>query len=112
MKFVGHQNKIGAQVKSQFPKNIFFIISSGYVTHGTDRVLWALRIPALEPNQVEVAKGWLNEVAEEVNRLIYGPGPTRRDVHEMLTLKEDRSIGWTKDEKWDTLMKLEKVLDR
>lgn len=30
----------------------------------------------------------------------------------MLTLKENRSIGWTKDEKWDTLMQLEKVLDR
>jgi hypothetical protein len=74
-------------------------------------VLWALRIPELEPNQVEVAKGWLNEVAEEVNKLIYDPGSIRRDVRKMLTLKEDRSIGWTKDEKWDTLMKLEKVLD-
>ena len=86
--------------------------SSGYVTHGTDRVLWALRIPRLQPNQVEIAKEWLNEVAEEVNKLINCPGSTHRDVHEMLTLKEDRSIGWTKDEKWDTLMKLEKVLDR
>ena len=75
-------------------------------------MLWALRIPRLEQDQVEVAKGWLKEVAEEVNRLIYGPGSTRRDVREMLTLKEDRSIGWTKDEKWDTLMKLEKVLDK
>jgi hypothetical protein len=89
----------------------------GYVTHGTDGVLWALRIPSLERNQVEVAKEWLNEVTEEVNKLIYDPGPIRRDVLEMLTLKEDRSIDWTKDEKWDTLMKLatvasEKVLDR
>lgn len=75
-------------------------------------MLWALRIPRLERDQVEIAKGWLKEVAEEVNRLIYGPGSTRRDVREMLTLKEDRSIGWTKDEKWDTLMKLEKVLDK
>jgi len=87
--------------------------AAGYVTHGTDRVLWALRIPSLERDQVEVAKGWLNQVAEEVNKLIYGLGSTtRRDVREMLTLKEDRSIGWTKDEKWDTLIKLEKVLDR
>ena len=73
-------------------------------------MLWALRSPRLERNQIEVAKGWLNEIAEEVNKLIYGPCSTRRDVREMLTLKEDRSIGWTKDEKWDTLIKLEKVL--
>ena len=75
-------------------------------------MLWALQIPRLEPNQVEVARGWLSEVAEEVNKLIYGSGSTRRDLREILTLKEDKSIGWTKDEKWDTLMKLEKVLDR
>ena len=75
-------------------------------------MLWALQIPRLEPNQVEVARGWLSEVAEEVNKLIYGSGSTRRDLREILTLKEDKSIGWTKDEKWDSLMKLEKVLDR
>ena len=75
-------------------------------------MLWALLSPWLEPNEVEVAKGWLNEVAEEVNKLISGPVSARRDLREMLTLKEDRSIGWTKDEKWDSLMKLEKVLDR
>ena len=62
----------------------------------------------LEQDQVEVAKGWLDEVAEEVKKLINGPGSICRDVREMLTLKEDRSIGWTKDEKWDTLMKLDR----
>ena len=113
MRFVGHQNKTGAKVKSQFSERFFLkkSIFSGYVTHGSDRVLWALRIPILEPDQVEIAKTWLKKVAEEVNKLIYCPTLPRRNVREMLTLKDDRSIGWTKDEKWDTLMKLEKVFD-
>ena len=85
---------------------------SGYVTHGTDRVLWALRFPSLEQDQVEIAKGWLNKVAEEVNKIRINGGSTRlADVRNMLTLKEDRSIAWTKDEKWDALIKLEKVLE-
>ena len=70
-------------------------------------MLWALRIPRLKQDQVDVAKRWLRKVTEEVNKLESG---THRDVRDVITLKEDRTIGWTKDEKWDTLMKLEKVL--
>ena len=70
-------------------------------------MLWALRIPSLKQDQVDVAKRWLRKVTEEVNKLESG---THRDVRDVITLKEDRTIGWTKDEKWDTLMKLEKVL--
>jgi len=70
-------------------------------------VLWALRIPSLKQDQVDVAKRWLSKVTEEVNKLESG---THRDVRDVITLKEDRTIGWTKDEKWDTLMKVEKVL--
>ena len=114
IRWTPEQNRTAGKVTvpRRYFLSMIYIIFSGYVTHGTDRALWALRIPKLERDQVEVAKGWLNEVAEEVNKLIYGPGSTRRDVREMLTLKEDRSIGWTKDERWDTLMKLEKVLDK
>jgi len=75
-------------------------------------VLWALLIPILKQDQVDVAKGWLNRVSEEVNKLMNGEPSTRQDVRNMITLKEDRSIGWTKDEKWEKLMKLEKVFDR
>jgi len=78
---------------------------AGYVSHGCDRVLWALRIPSLEQDQVEVAKGWLDRVAEEVNALMNGESP-RLDVRDMITLKEDRGISWTKDERWDSLMKI------
>lgn len=75
-------------------------------------MLWALLIPILKQDQVDVAKGWLNRVSEEVNKLMNGEPSTRQDVRNMITLKEDRSIGWTKDEKWEKLMKLEKVFDR
>ena len=69
-------------------------------------MLWALRIPSLKQDQVDVAKRWLSKVSEEVNKLEFG---TPRDVRDVITLKEDRTVGWTKDdEKWDTLMKLEK----
>ena len=68
-------------------------------------MLWAFRIPSLEQDQVEVAKEWLDRIAKEVNALMNGDSP-RPDVRDMITLKEDRSISWTKDEKWDSLMKL------
>ena len=75
-------------------------------------MLWALRLPSLTQDQVDVAKGWINRITEGVNKLIDGDsGSTRRDLRDLITLKEDKSIGWTKDEKWDTLIKLEKVLD-
>ena len=71
--------------------------------------MWALRLPILEQDQVEVVRGWVDKVAEEVNKLMKGES-TGLDVRDMITLKEDRSIGWTKDERWDILMKLEKAL--
>lgn len=74
--------------------------------------MWALRLPSLTQDQVDVAKGWINRITEEANKLMDGDsGSTRRDLRDMITLKEDKSIGWTKDEKWDTLIKLGKVLD-
>ncbi|KAF8909271.1 carboxylesterase [Gymnopilus junonius] len=61
----------------------------GYVTHGCDRVLWSLRTPALGPDQIDVAKKWLDRISEE----------------------EDKTIDWTLDEKWKELMKLEGLLE-
>ena len=74
-------------------------------------MLWALRLPTLEQDQVEVAREWVDKVTEEMNKLMNGES-AGLDVRDMITLKEDRSIGWTKDERWDNLMKLEKALGR
>lgn len=81
----------------------------GYVTHATDRPLWAFRLPTLEPAQVEVARAWLDAFAHEVKEL-ETRGSSSRPVREMLTLKEDHSIGWTEDQTWDEVSRLLKVL--
>ncbi|KII85983.1 hypothetical protein PLICRDRAFT_667399 [Plicaturopsis crispa FD-325 SS-3] len=81
----------------------------GYVTHGTDRVLWALRLPALDASQAIVASAWLDRIRDEVEELEQ-TGSSKRDAKEMLTLTEDRSISWTKDPIWDEVMRLAKIL--
>lgn len=80
----------------------------GYVTHATDRPIWALRLPALDTAQVDVARTWLDAVAAEV-KLVETQGNTH-GLQEVLTLKEDRSIGWKVDERWNGLMRLREAL--
>ncbi|KAF8957122.1 Alpha/Beta hydrolase protein [Flammula alnicola] len=72
---------------------------AGYVTHGCDRILWALRTSSLKPDQIDVAKAWLNNISEEVAAMNSGK-----------RLTEDKSIVWTDDAKWDEIMKLQDVL--
>lgn len=84
-------------------------VSLGYVTHATDRALWALRLPSLEPAQADVARAWLDTIAREVKELEEA-GSSTRDVREILTLKEDRTIAWTEDGTWDDVVRLLKVL--
>ncbi|KAI0948177.1 hypothetical protein AcW1_009761 [Taiwanofungus camphoratus] len=76
----------------------------GYVTHGTDRILWALRLPSLEPSQAVVARTWLDSIASEVKEIeTHG---NRKALEEVLMLKEDKTIGWRSDERWEELMRL------
>ena len=49
-------------------------------------------------------------IAGEVKKLMNGEPTTCRGVRDIMTLKDDKSIGWTKDKKWDELMRLGKVL--
>lgn len=80
------------------------------MTHGCDRLLWALRIPSLEISQVEVARLWLMKVAKEVEAM--SSGKTRYNPRRILTLKEDMTIEWSDDTKWDELTKLHDTLFR
>ncbi|KZV76028.1 alpha/beta-hydrolase [Peniophora sp. CONT] len=80
----------------------------GYVTHATDRPLWAFRKPALNEDQVPVAREWLNTIATELARLQSGGAP--RGEREILTLKEDRTIGWTEDARWEEYMRIRRAL--
>nr|GAT56558.1 predicted protein [Mycena chlorophos] len=77
----------------------------GYVTHGSDRVLWALREPDLTEKQQEIAKSWLSRVSEEIEA-VESAGKPLRGPREMLVLGEDRNIEWTSDGLWKRKMKL------
>ncbi|TCD66077.1 hypothetical protein EIP91_001835 [Steccherinum ochraceum] len=81
----------------------------GYVTHATDRPLWALRLPNLHADQVPVATAWLDAVAKETKD-IEAKGASSRSLLDVLTLKEDRTVGWTEDKSWHEVSRLLRVL--
>ncbi|KAJ3830506.1 Alpha/Beta hydrolase protein [Lentinula raphanica] len=81
----------------------------GYVTHGSDSFLWHLRIPDLEPEQVELAKIWLKRVNDEVKQLELD-GTSSRSMKEVLKLGKNKNISWAEDELWDEKMRLVKIL--
>ncbi|KAH6915737.1 Alpha/Beta hydrolase protein [Coprinopsis sp. MPI-PUGE-AT-0042] len=76
----------------------------GYVTHGTDRSLWAFRLPFLTDEQVEIARDWLNRVASEAEKLIDGSSRAP-ELEQVFCLRKD-GIGWETDERWEELAKL------
>lgn len=80
----------------------------GYVTHGTDRPLWALRLPILQPSQADIARQWLDTIADAV-KTAEAEGNTK-ELQEVLALKEDKTIGWKQDDRWDELMRLREAL--
>ena len=82
--------------------------SKDYVTHGTDRYLWALRRPNLNARQWNTAERWLEAVHQELRNVIQsGNAHASREV---LTLKEDQSIGWTDDARYEEFMGLADIL--
>lgn len=43
--------------------------SIDYVTHGTDRSIWAFLTDVLTPDQVDIARSWLGAVNKEISRI-------------------------------------------
>ncbi|KAF9528954.1 carboxylesterase [Crepidotus variabilis] len=82
----------------------------GFVTHACDRHLWTLRLPSLEPGQDDVARAWVRRIAEETEADNSELEGAEVDVKRMLTLKENKTIGWTEDARWDEMLKLAKVI--
>ncbi|PPQ74026.1 hypothetical protein CVT24_012622 [Panaeolus cyanescens] len=78
----------------------------GYVTHGCDRVLWALREPSLQGDQRDIAIAWLNRVYEELDTARSVGSNYRRPLTSVLTLKENKTIDWAEDARWDEMMEL------
>lgn len=77
----------------------------GYVTHGCDRLIWALREPSLQGDQKEIAVSWLNRIYEELAAARSIGSNYRRPLTSVLTLKEDKTIDWIDDARWDEMMK-------
>ncbi|PCH34967.1 carboxylesterase [Wolfiporia cocos MD-104 SS10] len=76
----------------------------GYVTHATDRAFWALRLPILEPDQADIARQWLDTIDVEIKYA--EANGNQRGLREVLALKEDKTIGWVEDDRWNAVMRL------
>ncbi|KAG5635145.1 hypothetical protein H0H81_012296 [Sphagnurus paluster] len=81
----------------------------GYVTHGTDRCLWALRLPNLDEVQANIAKKWLDTIDLERN-ILEEEGKPIRGVKDVLVLDQETQIKWKEDTKWDGFMSLKSIL--
>ncbi|KAI9513297.1 carboxylesterase [Russula earlei] len=82
---------------------------NGYVTHGTDRILWAFRTPELTATQAQTARAWLDAIDCATQEL---GDPVKRGLREVLALRADKGIEWTVDENWDDAMRMRKLLPR
>ncbi|KAI0821857.1 carboxylesterase [Trametes gibbosa] len=80
----------------------------GYVTHGTDRSLWTLRLPILEGDQVDIARKWVSTIAEYVKRAEDGQG--LQETKTVLGLTKGKEIKEKPDTLWDEYMLLRKTL--
>ncbi|KAJ7228409.1 Alpha/Beta hydrolase protein [Mycena pura] len=83
----------------------------GYVTHGSDRALWAFRLPLMTASEVDTARSWLARVSEEVEAL-ESAGKPLRGPKDILTLGEDSAVAWRDDLKWDEKMRLLSALPK
>ena len=63
--------------------------------------MWALRLPRLTEDEQGVARRWLDVVEEECKVIFEGALKNKDDI---LVLKEDRSIGWKRDEEWEKFL--------
>ncbi|KAI8974859.1 carboxylesterase [Trametes punicea] len=79
----------------------------GYVTHGTDRPLWTIRLNVLEGDQVAIARNWVDTIAEYIKRAEEGHG--LQGVKKVLGLTENKEIKEKEDTRWDDYMSLRKA---
>lgn len=61
-------------------------------------------------SQKEVAVAWLDAIDKEVE-ILEREGKATRPLNQALTLREDQTIAWQDDQRWDQLMNIAKVLN-
>ncbi|KAJ7165530.1 carboxylesterase [Mycena crocata] len=79
--------------------------SGGYATHGSDRSLWAFRVPDLTADQIDTARNWLTQVFEWLDAIERAGKPVGGPLN-ILVLTEDRDVRWKEDLLWDEKMRL------
>ncbi|KAM5543541.1 hypothetical protein V8D89_002792 [Ganoderma adspersum] len=79
----------------------------GYVTHATDRSLWAMRLPALKDDQSTIARSWVSTIADYVKRAEAGDVLALKTI---VRLTEDKEIREVEDTEWDKYMRLRMTL--
>ncbi|KAH9836084.1 carboxylesterase [Rhodofomes roseus] len=84
--------------------------TGGYVSHGTDRVFWAYRLPLMKPAQIPTVNLWLGAVDAQVALLKLGTNVDAKNMKRVFALKADKSSGWQDDSRWDELMQLASLL--
>ena len=83
---------------------------AGCVSHGTDRVFWAYRLPLMKPEQIGTVNMWLDAVDAQVKSLQAGLNAEAKNMNKVHALKTDKTAGWKDDERWDELMQIASVL--
>ncbi|KAF8634657.1 hypothetical protein AX15_000796 [Amanita polypyramis BW_CC] len=76
----------------------------GYVTHGTDRPLWAFLAPFMTPDQLDVTRRWLKAFYDEVDAVQAQKPGSIRDPRTVLRLTRGREIQWAEDKTYDDLL--------
>ena len=110
MRLGGRQSSFDPSVRLLFTHastGVHHAVFLGYVTHGTDRALWALRLPVLEDDQASVARKWLSVIPEYIKRAEAGDTLPLKTI---VALTEDKEIREVEDTQWDEHMRLRKTL--
>lgn len=84
--------------------------TTGYVSHGTDRVFWAYRLPLMKIPQIGTVNMWLDAIDAEVKSLKLGVNIEAKNMKKVYALKTDKTVGWKDDDRWDELMQIASVL--
>jgi hypothetical protein len=57
--------------------------------------------------QVDTARRWLNSIDREIDEVKRNEGvKTVAEMKRILTLRENQSIGWEDDHRWDRILRL------
>lgn len=70
--------------------------------------MWAFRIPDLTTPQLDVVRSWLDAI-DQATQALGHEHPKRRDLKEVLTLKDDKKVEWAVDVGWEDATKMRKL---